>query len=191
MQVVTGCMKVITFVSLGLLVAMILLKEAIPGKDGRFILNRSLHRFHIIFGVSLLVLVDVFGGLWLKSLLQSIKAKRVWSHRRRRATQKAAARGLAVNVILVSYIVMNSVVLGDSENFCKTSPVLKIAETLQWQGWNVLLLIMLIDAHEVNLHETPDKPDGLVLDLPWKVHWPKLFISIPLFGVILHSHDAL
>jgi hypothetical protein len=185
MQVVTGCMKLITFVSLGLIVTMILLKEAIPGRDGRFILNRNLHRFHIIFGVSLLILVDVFGGLWLKRLLHSIKTKRVWSRRRRRAIQKVGARGIVMNVILISYIVMNSVVLGDSENFCKTSPVLKIAEALQWQGWNTFLLIMLIDAHGTNLHETPGTPDGIVMDLPWYVHWPKLFIWTPLFGVIL------
>jgi hypothetical protein len=55
-------MKLIMFASLALILIFILLKEAISDTDGHFILNRDFHRFNIMFGVSLMVLVDVFGA---------------------------------------------------------------------------------------------------------------------------------
>jgi hypothetical protein len=178
-------MKAVMFTSLGVIAAMILLKEAIPGKDKRFILNPQLHQFHIVFGVILLVLVDVFGGMWLYNLLRSVAAKRKWSARRRTASQKVAVRGVIMNAILISYIVTNSLVLSDSKSFCETTAALKISQFVRWTGWNSMLLILVIDGHGVVLRETPTSQDGLVMDLPWYIHWPKLIIWVPLTGAVV------
>jgi hypothetical protein len=145
--------------------------------------TQRLH-MQVVLGAVLLAIVDVPFAMWLYRLFVSTSLHRDWSRRRCKAVQSAGARALAMNAILISYLVLNINILSDPRHFCRTPVTFEIAELVHKLGWDTLLLLLTVDAHGVVLRESPERPDAVVRDLPWRSHWKKLFLWVPLAGAL-------
>ena len=179
-------MKIVTALSLAVIVIITVLKEAHLGSANKFVLNRSYHASMVALGITLLCLVDAFAAEWLRRLLISRRLRKTWSLRRTRAIQSAFARGVVMNVIIISYIFSNAMVLADSEHYCRSPTSVRVSQLVRWSGWNTLLLLLVVDGHGVMLHKTEGREDGMYRDMPWRCHWPKLFIWLPIQGAVFN-----
>lgn len=182
MQLITGAMKITVALSLAVIVIITILKEAHLDSASKFVLNRSYHWSMVILGIVLLCVVNAFALEWLRRLVVSWRLKKTWSRRRKCAVQSCTARALVMNVIIISYIFSNVMVLADSENYCNTPASLKMSQFIRWSGWNTLLFLLVVDGHGVMLREVDGREDGVIRDMPWSYHWPKLLIWLPIEG---------
>ena len=150
--------------------------------------RRAAHdRVQMVIGAALLVIIDAPTIDWVRRWFICRRLGRSWSQRRRTASTKALVKSAILNVILITYMIVNGSILANSHAFCKATTLMKVAGLLHGYGWNTLLLLFIIDGHGLVLQPRSStslqRADAAVLDQPWWRHWRKLaFLWLPLIG---------
>eukprot|EP00892_Ulva_mutabilis_P004928 jgi/Ulvmu1/2807/UM142_0005.1 len=166
------------------LIALTVIKESSKAQKW-LVLNRTFVIVQVASNAVLLTtLLSVF-SIWTWRLVQSYRRGMTWSKRRVGAVQNATVRGLLITTIIAGQLTMNTVLLADPSTFCKSRYVQPLVDAVVWVCWATVLVILVAESHGTNLVRRPDRPDGAVWDEPVTMHWPKLFIWVPVIATVV------
>ena len=206
-QILVGLGRGVFWSSVALLIAQIIVHAAGPSSA---VLTRAYHIFSAMFGATLAACVAAGLCTWAWRINMSLRHKSRWAQRKKRASQSAGARALVMLVILTAHTLVNSLVAADAHQYCFPSPLLAAINFFEWEGWNTLLLLMVIDGHSCVLVDKPVCNPGArqthsdaqhtmgtdgaqaagstatssaaVMDMGWLWHWPKLTMWLAVTG---------
>ena len=157
--------------------------------DEWFVLRRTYHIFAACLSGVLTIALLIVTFRWVRRILAARRLDREWQPRKVTVLQSIGARATVMLTILLSHLVTNALVASNVAWYCSPPRVIAVLTFIRWEGWNTLLLLMVIEGHRCVLIEEPRdarSPAGErssarahakgVLDLPWSWHWPKLII---------------
>lgn len=189
-QMIMAFIKVAWVLCIAGVISITVIKETRLWRDQNpFVLNQQ---FHICSAVAAGAMLAVLDGFLLASLYRlsvSLRLRQVWTARRQRAYTRSTMRAAVLNVVLVPWFISAALRAASASQFCNPSTFVTLCDLAHWSGWNTLLLLVLIQGHQLVLRKLPDNRDAQVSDLPLWVHWPKLSIWLVCEGA--HgSHTA-
>lgn len=180
----TGTVQASAIVSLLVIAALAVLKEAFEDSARFVVMNRTFLAITFACSAALLLAFTYMIVRILLRVRQSLRLQRTWSRRRVIAVRAAAPHAAIIFAMLIIFTTGSAAFLVKPELFCfPTWPIW----TAQWLGmllWNLELLLLAIDGHNIVLLDADDHlSERLVGDLPLRRHWKKVtFIALPLAG---------
>ena len=139
-----------------------------------FVLNMGWHISQLVLACIMLAGLDYVFLRWLYRLSVSIRLKMKWSLRRKRPVIMFGTLAFSMNLILISEICTNALILAHPHFFCKMPLALTFFTGIRWLGWNTIMFLMLIDAHKCCMILDMERTDGLLgTDMQWSFYGPK------------------
>lgn len=134
--------------------------------------------------VALLVgLNGLFIG-WAAAYLSTRRLGRHWTFRRTHACATAGARGLLMNLVQISTLVLNSLVLRDPSGFCEPGAVMTVASFVRSTGWASILFLAGVELDSIIASRPPS--GSWPAKALWFAmeHWGKLLLWSLMVGVL-------
>lgn len=192
LQWVTGALQASVAAALLSIAAIAIIKEGFEDSSRMIVLNRTFLGVVTAVYSALLVAFTAMQVRVLWRVRQSLRLGRSWSRRRVVALRAAVPHALCIFALLVIATGGSAAYLANPELLCFPTWPCFAAQYVATLAWNVELLLLAVDGHNVMLLDKHDAlSERMVADLPARRHWKKVvFITLPLLGAPPLCSDA-